>query len=373
MVAFLPLCLAFGAAATPAGADPVETARTAARALTEAVTAIEETGAAQERVAALAGTIRAFEAGLDLLRADLRETALREATLRRRFEAESAELSRLLGVLGAIGQVQADAGQLAHPAGPLGTARAGLLLGEVVPALADQAARIESDLREVAALRALQAEGVAQLQDGLELAQSARAALGRAMSERADLPKRLVDNPDILSALAAAADTLDGFARGLTGRSAAPQESPLRSFADARGTLALPARGTVLRRAEEADAAGVARPGLVLATAPGALVLAPWSATVRYAGPLRGYANVIILEPASDYLLVLGGLEMVYVEPGEVVAEAMPLGVMPGGAAATGRDAVLAGERTQTLYVELRHAGEPVDPGAWFALTVPDE
>jgi len=379
LAALLPVCLAISAAALPAraGTDPVDTARAAAAALTEAVAAIEETGAAQERVAALAGTIRAFEAGLDLLRADLRAATLRETTLRRRFEAESAEVSRLLGVLGAIGRVQADAGQLAHPAGPLGTARAGMLLGEVAPALADRAARLEADLREVAALRALQAEGVAQLQAGLELAQSARAALGRAMAERADLPQRLVDDPAILSALAAAADTLDEFAQGLATRSAAPQgaseDEALQVFAEARGALPLPARGTVLRRAGEADAVGITRPGMVLATTPGALVSAPWSATVRYAGPLRGYGNVIVLEPASDYLLVLGGLEIVYVQSGEVVADAMPLGTMPVGRLDAPENAVSGGERTQTLYVELRHAGAPVDPAAWFALTARED
>lgn len=366
----LAVCLALMAPASArAEPDPVETARAAALALTRAVEAIETAGAAQDRVAALAGTIRAYEAGLDLLRAELREATLRETTLRRRFEAESAELARLLGVLGAIGRVQADAGQLAHPAGPLGTARAGMLLGEVTPALADRAARLETDLREVAELRALQAEAVAQLQDGLELAQSARTALGRAMSERTELPQRLVDDPGILAALAAAADTLDEFARGLATRSATARDAPLRAFAQARGTLPLPARGTVLRRAGEADPLGVTRPGMVLATLPGALVSAPWSATVRYAGPLRGYGNVIVLEPASDYLLVLGGLEIVYVQPGEVIADAMPLGTMPGGDTDATGSPVTGGARTQSLYVELRHTGEPVDPGAWFALT----
>ncbi|MCC5984174.1 MAG: peptidoglycan DD-metalloendopeptidase family protein [Rhodobacteraceae bacterium] len=367
----LPVCLALIATAFPAraGADAVDIARAAAMALTRAVEAIETAGAAQDRVAALAGTIRAYEAGLDLLRAELREATLRETTLRRRFEAESAEVARLLGVLGAIGRVQADAGQLAHPGGPLGTARAGMLLGEVTPALADRAVRLEAELREVAELRALQTEAVVQLQDGLELAQAARAALGRAMSERADLPQRLVDDPGILAALAAAADTLDGFARGLATRSASPQDGTRRDFVQARGTLALPVRGTVLRRAGEADPVGVTRPGMVLATTPGALVLAPWSATVRYAGPLRGYGNVIVLEPATDYLLVLGGLEIVYVQPGEVIADAMPVGTMPDVGTEAVRSSVPGGERTQTLYIELRHAGEPVDPGVWFALT----
>jgi septal ring factor EnvC (AmiA/AmiB activator) len=57
--------------------------------------------------------------------------------------------------------------------------------------------------------------------------------------------------------------------------------------------------GTILRQFNEADAAGVARPGVVLATHPNALVTTPWPASVRYAGPLLDYGNVIILEPEA--------------------------------------------------------------------------
>ena len=350
---------------------PAESAREAADALVAATAAMRAAVGAQDQVAALAGAIRAFEGGLELLRVELRAASLREATLQRRFEAQSADLARLLGVLGAIGRMQADAGQLAHPAGPLGTARAGMLLGEVAPALAAQAAALERDLREAGALRAVRAEAQALLLDGLDMAQAARSALGQAMAERSALPSRLADDPEALARFAEAAQTLDQFAQTLADRSATPGDTALRDFALARGSLPLPVRGVLLRRAGEADAAGIARPGLMLATVPGAIVTAPWTATVRYAGPLRGYGNVIILEPAADYLLVLAGLEMVYVRSGEVLTETAPLGTM-GGGSDTGTDTVASGARTQSLYVELRERGQPVDPAPWFALTAQD-
>ncbi len=53
-----------------------------------------------------------------------------------------------------------------------------------------------------------------------------------------------------------------------------------------RGSLPLPVTATVLHRFNEADAAGIVRPGWVLATGPGALVTAPAAATVRFQGPL---------------------------------------------------------------------------------------
>jgi murein hydrolase activator len=89
--------------------------------------------------------------------------------------------------------------------------------------------------------------------------------------------------------------------------------------------------GTVLRRAGEADAAGVRRPGIALATRP-----RPWSprhgpGTIRYRGPLLDYGNVMILEPGQGYLLVSGrAWHAVMVEVGDVVAQGAPLGLMGG-------------------------------------------
>jgi septal ring factor EnvC (AmiA/AmiB activator) len=127
----------------------------------------------------------------------------------------------------------------------------------------------------------------------------------------------------------------------------------------------------VLRRFGETDAAGIARPGVVLTTEPGATVLAPAAGTVRHAGPLLDYANVIIHEPRSGLLLVFAGMSDVYVEAGEVVAAAAPLGAMGGelrDAAAPLRQPRAGGGASppDTLYIEVREDGLPVDPLPWF-------
>jgi len=124
-------------------------------------------------------------------------------------------------------------------------------------------------------------------------------------------------------------------------------------------------------------AAGIRRPGLLVATRPSALVTTPWPATIRYRGPLLDYGNVMILEPASGYVLVLAGLGVVYGEVGDVLAAGAPVGLM-GGVEPVG-SAILAEERegggagrTETLYIELRVGNEPVDPAEWFAETKDD-
>ena len=359
-----------GALALPVHADPADRARAAAQALTEATEALERAARGTDRAEALTRSIRAYEDGLEALRTELRAATLRQATLQRRFDARSTELSRILGVLATIGQVQSGPAQLAHPAGPLGTARAGMLLTELTPALRAEAEALGAELREARALREARDMATAVLLDGLETAQAARAELRRAMSDRTDLPQDATASAAIMAALADTADTLDEFARGLAARGGAAPDGAGAApdgFAQARGTLTLPVRGTLLRAMNEADAAGIARPGIVLATAPGALVTAPWAATVRYAGPLRGHDHVVILEPADGHLLVIGGLAEAHVGAGDIVARDTALGLMPEPDDHT--RALVTGERTETLYLEMRRGGEPVDPGPWFALT----
>ena len=362
--AILALCLA-----SPVAAQTVAEAAAAASAnLQAAITALDEATTSSDRVAALTTTIRAYEAGLASLRAALRRARLRETQLTLRFEAERGRLTQLLGVLA---QVDADPGPLLllHPAGPVGMARSGMILAEIAPALQAEAEELRGELTELRDLRALQDSAAATLAQGLGGAQVARSALSQAISDRTDLPKRFDDDPAAMQALLDSAETLDAFAAGLT-----PDTQGTTDFADRKGTLPLPVQGTLLRRADEADAAGVRRPGVTLATRPQALVTAPHPGTIRYRGPLLDYGNVMILEPGGDYLLVLAGMETVYGEVGEVVPEGAALGLMGGAEAVDGAAEFLAApnaggavRETETLYMELRRGTVPEDPAPWFA------
>jgi septal ring factor EnvC (AmiA/AmiB activator) len=355
-------------------ADAVDTARDAARNLTAATVALSEAERASDRVAALTQTIQAYEEGLSALRDGLRTAALREGTLHSVYQARTAEVAQLLGVLMSIEQTDGPF-LLLHPAGPLGTARAGMLVADITPAGAAQVATLQADLQEMTDLRSVRENAAGLLQDGLQAIQAARSELSRAISDRSELPRRLGEDMEVLRTLLVASDTLDAFAQGLAANALPAGDSPVRSFIHARGNVRLPVRGVVLRAANEPDAAGVRRPGILLATGPGALVTAPWSATVRYLGPLLDYGNVIILEPAEGYLMVLAGLEVVYGGVGDVVPDGAALGLMPQTGVAqniggqTEQALASATDRRETLYLELRENGNTVDPSGWFALS----
>jgi septal ring factor EnvC (AmiA/AmiB activator) len=369
----LALALAFHAA-LPLHAQTVgRDAEQAADDLQAAIISLQVATSAKDRVAALTATIRAYEEGLAAMRAGLRQVRLREATLALQFEAKRERVSQLIGVLT---QMEADPAPLLllHPSGPMGTVRSGMMLADVTPAVQAEAEALRAELAEMRDLRALQTAAGDTLTRGLAAAQAARTALSQAVSARTDLPQRFTEDPDVLRGLLESADTLDAFTAGLALN--AEESTGLNSFQSVKGRLPKPVLGVVLRRPDEADAAGVRRPGLTLATRPRALVTAPWPATIRYVGPLLDYGNVIILEPGDGYLLVLAGIQTVYGKVSDVIEAGAPLGLMGGGE--PGTDEFLAsldeggGVRdTETLYIELRQGSETVDPEEWFQSDAP--
>ncbi|MCC5992903.1 MAG: peptidoglycan DD-metalloendopeptidase family protein [Rhodobacteraceae bacterium] len=354
--------------AVVAQADPAGRAMAAAQALEAATAQLTEAQSARAQVEALSLTIRSYEDGLGALRTGLRDVRLREAELAQHFDARSAEVTRLLSVLAVLERIDPVAGIL-HPDGALEAARAAQLVGEVAPSLAREITTLRADLEELRAVRRARQYGLLALEQGLEAVQEARIALAQAIADRGPLPKRLVDAPEKLAMLARDAQTLDELAGELASASSAMLDAPIASFRAAHGTLELPVRATVLRRFNQPDALGIGRPGLVLAAAPEALVTAPWSGTVRYAGPLVGQGQVVILEPAESMLMVMAGLGDLMVEHGEILPRHAPLGTMPADDAAATLPVAEAGSRSQTLYFELREGGNPIDPQPWFAFT----
>lgn len=373
------LCLALTAA--PASAqtrpDPAQIAIDAAGMLERAAASLQQAETRADRVEALTRTVQAYETGLTAMRTGLRRAAIREGALRARLASRDEEVARLLGVLSTMERSPAPL-LLLHPSGPAGTARAAMILGAVTPGLQAEAAALREQVEEIALLRILQESASETLDAGLQGAQQARLALTQAIDERSDLPLRYAEDPRRLKQLLETSDTLAAFASGLSGVEGTAPPEPA-GFESARGTLPLPGAGRVIRGYQEPDAAGVARPGLLLALYPGALLTAPSAATIRYTGPLLDYGNVMILEPAPDTLLVLAGLETVYGAPGQILSAGAPLGLMgglgkgPGDAGAgefpEGAAQQAGAERSETLYMELRQGNAPVDPTEWFAAT----
>lgn len=338
-----------------------QAAEDAAAQLVAAAAQLQSAQSTSDRISALTETVQAYEAGLSAMRAGQREIALREAAIADDLQDRRAELSGLLGVLSSISSTPQPV-QQAHPQGPLSTIRAGLLVSDLAPALEAEVIELRSVLAEAAELRVAQNAAAQILTDGLQGAQTARATLGQAVSERTDLPTRFEDDPVQTALMVASAETLGDFAAEIA--EARPDATePLT----ASGNLALPVDGIVLPD----DGSG--RPGVRLAAEPRALVTTPVPATILFQGPLLDYGNVVILEPATDVMFVLAGFAEVFGAAGQVLPAGAPVGLLGDD---TGFDDgiltenidVVSGQTAQPLYLEVREGQSPVNPDAWFAL-----
>lgn len=88
--------------------------------------------------------------------------------------------------------------------------------------------------------------------------------------------------------------------------------------------------------------------GLTLAPRSGALVVAPAAGRVVFAGPYRGYGQIVIIEHGDGWTSLVTGLARSDVEAGEDLVGGAPIGV--------------AGSGRPTVSLELRHRGEAVNP-----------
>ena len=345
-------------------------ARQAQQSLDNAWDKLERSKSAKDRISALTDAILSFEESLSLARDSLRQISVLEARAQQKLSVEEEAYAELIGVLLSIDKSPIQA-ELLHPDGPMATAWGGMLIADLLPALEEKVQSLRSDLEAARYLSELQYQFTLDLQAGLVALQETRAALGRAIADRDDLPKRFVENPAQTATLLAAADTLDIFADGLSLIAKNEAEGSLPDITTRKGTLPMPVQGKVIRYFNEADAAGIKRPGIVVATSDNALVRTPTAATIRYRGPLLDYGLVSILEPQQDILYIFAGLSTVYGDIGEVLPAGSPVGLMGVSKIFDEKNLIetlneSGGLRGETIYIEVRVNKAPENPLTWF-------
>lgn len=129
----------------------------------------------------------------------------------------------------------------------------------------------------------------------------------------------------------------------------------LRPFAAARGALIMPVAGKLKRRYGESDEFGAASKGILVQAPPGGRVVAPFDGRIEFAGPFRGYGQILIIEHGDGYHSLLAGLERIDGVVGQWLVAGEPVGIMPTGDGAT------------ALYLELRLHDQPINPLPWLA------
>lgn len=143
-------------------------------------------------------------------------------------------------------------------------------------------------------------------------------------------------------------------------------EVAIRPDAGARGLRTMPVTGKLVTNfGQNTDSGGPAR-GLTIRGRSLAVVVAPDAGRVLFAGPFRGYGQILIIEHSGGYHSLLSGLGRIDSEVGSTLRAGEPVGLTGSGQA--GR-AAEEGVRDQgsTLYFELRRNGQPTNPTGWLS------
>ena len=136
---------------------------------------------------------------------------------------------------------------------------------------------------------------------------------------------------------------------------AAPPE-PRMPFAGAQGTLVMPMVGTLKNRYGARRNADIRWRGWLIAADEGEPVRAVHGGDIIYADWLRGQGLLMVVDHGEGWLSLYAQNHSLLrgvgdrVSAGDIIAKAGASG----------------GSETSGLYFEIRHRGEPVDPGEWI-------
>ncbi len=137
-------------------------------------------------------------------------------------------------------------------------------------------------------------------------------------------------------------------------------------FSQARGKLAYPVQGDILKQFGDDNGLGSTLDGTAIATSANLNVTSPIDGKVEFAGPFRSYGQLLILNAGEGYLVLLAGMKQISAEIGQSIKAGEPVGMMGEGPSSV---ALIGGETENTspvLYIEFRKNSEPVDPSPWW-------
>lgn len=129
------------------------------------------------------------------------------------------------------------------------------------------------------------------------------------------------------------------------------------SFSMRKGQMPWPTKGRLLSRFGSPRLEGTRWNGMLIGAAAGEAVVAIHSGRVVFADYFRGHGLLIIVDHGEGYLSLYAHNQHLLKTTGDWVA----------GGEAIARVGNTGGQQQMGLYFEIRHQGQPTDPGVWLA------
>ena len=127
----------------------------------------------------------------------------------------------------------------------------------------------------------------------------------------------------------------------------------LRELQLGKTALQMPAAGDISKRFGDPEGFSTSK-GLTITTRANAQVVAPFDGTIMFAGPFKGYGQILIIDHGGGYHSLLAGMEQLDASVGQTVIAGEPL-------------ATMRADGVPSLYLELRKQGQPINPLPWLA------
>ncbi|NUB22485.1 peptidoglycan DD-metalloendopeptidase family protein [Azospirillum formosense] len=370
----------------------------------------------RDRLVGLADQERAQEDELAHLEESLTALETQERSQAEKLEGERQQIAALLAALQRVARIPPEAA-LARPDGPVDTLRSALLLRDTVPALRARADALAQALTRLAETRETlqaqrgrtyaarltlidrqkeigqlvarreelsrqtdeerqqvaqrtarltgQAADLRQLMDRIEAERRAAAAMAaKREAERLEAERRLAEQraAEQKAAEQKLAEQKAAEQRQAEQKLAEQRSSEQRARAETETARAapgapvgerLPVGGRVTVRYGEADRYGATSRGVTIQARSGSTVVSPQAGTIVFAGPFRGYGQILIVEHSHGYHSLIAGFGRIDTAVGRRVATGEPIGLMPA-------------DGSPDLYFELRRHGQPINPQRGF-------
>lgn len=316
----------------------------------------------RKKMVAAASSIQEQEESLDRLEQKLAEFEAQQSLMKKRLEVRKAQRMRVLAALQSLAFKPTEA-LLAQPLAPQDTLRSALLLREAVPQLEYSTEGLRKDLNKVASLTTAIRAQYAQIKTMTQRLDEKRRGMNvlikkksqlqtafasessRAKTRAENLAKQAGDLKELLAKLEA-----DSKRRAAVSKDTG---MPTGAFMAAKGRIPYPVKGNIIKKYGELTEAGVTSRGITIRTRPNAQVISPYDGTVLFAGPFRGYGQLIIIEHGDGYHTLLAGIGRLDTSVGQSLLAGEPVGIM-------------VAQSKPTLYIELRKNGQPINPAGWL-------
>lgn len=314
----------------------------------------------QERLVAASGKERELAERLDMLENRTHTLESTQTDLMNSLAGKRQHLAELLVGLARLSRLPPELGLLRedNTKDAINTA---LLLESALPEVQNEARQLSSSLTaldEVQKQLHTERRALADARAAQDKEQAQIEGMIKARQQKLKLTKRQQNEIDSrLSKLREESANVEDLIRKVASPSMSKSDKPPPVLA-LRGGFMPPAVGPVRQQYGETNDVGGKALGITFGADQGGRIVSPARGKVMFAGPFKGYGQIVIIEHDDDMHSLVAGFGRLDVTVGQKVSQGEPLGI-------AGRAGVMPAAKDNTpaeVYFELRHEGEPIDP-----------